>query len=151
MKFSMMALIFQWNMPFAFFSKIKINLKWLSSKLHRLFIEISVMTTKNLMKLRWNVDEASMTAFSILCVNGPLAHVVLLRMTEQRCLLKMLLLFWPVCEWIQWIFGRSFYKMFSSSPSAACNIKATAQNAVNELQYREGKIITSNFLTCHHL
>ena len=34
--------------------------------------KISCMTTKKSMKLRWNVDEALMTAFSLLCVNGPL-------------------------------------------------------------------------------
>ena len=48
------------------FSKIKINLKWPSSKIHRHFIE----------KLEHDLekfDEASMTAFSMLCVNGPLA------------------------------------------------------------------------------
>ena len=35
-------------------------------------LKISCMTTKIWMKLRWNVDEASMTAFSLLYVNGML-------------------------------------------------------------------------------
>ena len=34
----------------------------------------SCMTTKNSMRLRWNVDEASMTPFSMLCVNGLLLN-----------------------------------------------------------------------------
>ena len=37
--------------------------------------KISCLATKNSMKLRWHVDEASMAAFSVLCVNGPWVKV----------------------------------------------------------------------------
>ena len=40
------------------------------------------MTKKNSTKLRWNTDEVSMTAFSMLCVNGPFS-CILFKIVEE--------------------------------------------------------------------
>ena len=69
----------RWSFDDSYFKLILIFLKkcerYLSSKNSCMTTKFSCMTTKNSMKLRWNVDEASMTAFSLLCVNGPLSPV----------------------------------------------------------------------------